>query len=418
MKMLKIFASLIILLAACSHPMDEHAEDIIDVSIPTSQTKVHLEGLKSCWNKGDELTVFYKTDIAEKWIFKGETGDVSGQIGHDAVSRVEQSNNIFVVYPYDSGAMLEDNVIHTSIPSEQTYYKDSYGTALLATCSNFDILTLRYCTAIVELKYSGPAEISKIELRGNDSEKLSGACSISFTGENPKLTCNGTSSVTLNCDVSVQDSKTVSFYFSIAPGTFSKGLTFTLYFKNGETHKVTSSEEISIKAGHIHTIKASSPVLPFNQKVMHLLFSDGQTAQHPFTEKITFTRDKRLNYKYLLDGKEYDFYLYSQKNEKYEFRNTNRGGLYIGGTEGDYLEFPALPDYTLTSIGISVNKESYFHIVPVGSPNDTITGGTCSSINDGDFRILHLSGTEMSKAYTMMMDNNCVFRFITLYFRK
>ena len=193
-----------ILLVACSHPMDEHTEDVIDISIPENQTKVHLEGLKTCWNKGDELTVFYKTNIAEKWIFKGETGDVAGQIGHDAMSRDENRKDIFVIYPYDSEASLDGNVIQTSIPSEQTYCKGSYGTAMLAAWSDFDIMTLRYCTAIMELKYSGPAEISKIELRGNDSEMLSGPSSISFNGEKPRLTCNGVSSVTLNCNVSIR----------------------------------------------------------------------------------------------------------------------------------------------------------------------------------------------------------------------
>ena len=416
MKRLKIFA-LLMIAAACTKPAADISEEVISISVPQS-TKVHINDLKTCWDKGDAVTVFYKNENPEQWIFKGKTGDTTGPVSHTSISRNETRNDIFVLYPYDADAVLENRTISTEIPSAQDYRKDSYGTAVLASRSYSNFMTMKYCTAIVELRFTGEADISHICLAGRDKEKICGQSTISFEDEIPELTCAGDTLVTLSCNTAVEQSQTVSFYFSIAPGTFSKGLAFTIYLKNGEKHRVISSEEITVQAGHIHTIEASSPALPYNQKVMHLLFSDGQTAQHPFTENITFTRNKRLQYKYELDGKLYNFYLYCQKNDKYEFRNTNRGGLYIGGTEGDYIEFPALPDYTLQSIGISVNKESYFHITPVDSPDETIPGGTCTSIQDGDFRILHLSGTEVSKAYTMWMDNNCVFRFITLYFRK
>lgn len=427
MKIFRIFASFIILLAACSHPVDERVEDIIDVSIPASHTKVHLEGLKTCWNKGDELTVFYKTDIAEKWIFKGETGDVAGQIGHDAVSRVEQRNDIFVVYPYDSDATLEGNVIHTSIPSEQTFCKGSYGTAMLAAWTDFDILTLRYCTAIIELRYSGPAEVSKIELRGNDSEKLSGTSSISFNEEKPRLTCNGVSSVTLNCNVSVQDAATESFYFSIAPGVFSKGVTFIVHKKNGETQKIQVTEPVEIAPGHIYTVVGNSNEISYNQKVLHLLFSDGSKMNNPFTKAISFKCGKEIGPYYLkVDDEEYPFYMYCQvaiasgTTPMSNFRITNGGGLYIGGTAGDYIKFPAIPEYKLQEIAVSIHKgNSDFQIVPTASPEENVKGGKCIAAESGDFRLLSLSDTKENTSYSMKMMNNVgCFRFITLYYRK
>ena len=416
-----------ILLVACSHPMDEHTEDIIDISIPENQTKVHLEGLKTCWNKGDELTVFYKTNIAEKWIFKGETGDVAGQISHDAMSRDENRKDIFVIYPYDSEASLDGNVIQTSIPSEQTYCNGSYGTAMLAAWSDFDIMTLRYCTAIMELKYSGPAEISKIELRGNDSEMLSGPSSISFNGEKPRLTCNGVSSVTLNCNVSIQDAATESFYFSIAPGAFSKGVTFIVHKKNGETQKIEVTEQVKISAGHIYTVIGNSNEIPYSQKVLHLLFSDGSRLNQPFTKNISFKCGQEIGPYYLEVGdEEYPFYMLCQTaiasgtTSMSNFRLTNGGGLYIGGTAGDHIRFPAVPGYKLQEIAASIHKgNSDFHIVPSASPEESVGGGRCIGAESGDFRIVSLSDTKENTSYTMVMhDNVGCFRFITLYYRK
>ena len=124
----------------------------------------------------------------------------------------------------------------------------------------------------------------------------------------------------------------------------------------------------------------------------------------------------------MLDGIGYHFYLFCQNTTDNEYRQTNGGGLYIGGGEGDYIEFPAVQGYRLNSIGISVNKSSYFHIVQTPSEEDSqetiIEGGTCTSIYAGDFRILYLIGTVEGKSYRMMLDNNSCFRFITLYYCK
>ena len=415
-----IFTILLLVIAyGCDNMAEYSSEDIICVSVPQS-TKIHMEGLKTCWDKGDEVTVFYRSTTPEIWTFKGETGDVSGQISHESTSRQTSGQDIFVLYPADTNASLEGNVISTEIPSGQTFRKDSYGTALLAAHSDFDILTMKYCTAVMELKYDGPAEISHIVLSGCDGEKISGLSTISFNGSVPQLSCNGETSVTLDCDTVIGNNETVSFYFSIAPGKFSKGVQFMVYFKNGESRKVLASEEFTVNAGHIHTVELLSltPPAAMDQKVMHLLFSDGSSMQHPFTTQIKFTLDTRLKYEYMLDGATYPFYLYCQTNSSSQFRNTAKGGLYIGGTPGDYIEFPALPGYRLFSVGFSANKESLFHIVPTGDPDTTVEGGSSTDMLEGIFRLLSLTGTEVGKSYTMMLDNNAVFRFITLYYRK
>ena len=120
----------------------------------------------------------------------------------------------------------------------------------------------------------------------------------------------------------------------------------------------------------------------------------------------------------MMDGVQYPFNLYCQLNDSFQFRNTAKGGLYIGGTDGDYIEFPAVSGYRLQRVAISANKDSYFHIVPEDAPSVYVEGGTCAAMLDGSFRILDLSGTEVGKAYRMMLDNDCVFRYITLYYRR
>lgn len=418
---LTILLSIILAISlSCSKVVETPVEDIIDISVSGS-TKVHLNGLKTCWDKGDKLTVFYRSYDAEKWVFKGNTGDVSGQISHETVSRTETRNDIHVLYPYDPDASLEGDVLNTYIPTQQKYRSGTYGTALLAGKTDHFMLTLKYCTAIVELRYRGPAEISHIVLNGNDSEKLSGGCSISFDKDKPLLTCQGTLSVTLDCDISVVDDSTESFYFSIAPETFKKGLSFTIHFKQGGTQKVMVSEKVSVEAGHIYTVEAGTPEIHSEQKVIELLFSDGTQRHYPFTTDMTFNYGTEQGPFYFQYGDEkYPFYMLCQNDTgDKNFRVTNGGGLYIGGTDGDYIKFPAIKGYRLQNIGVSIHKSvSNFHIVPTATPGQTVTGGRCINPEAGDFRMLYLSDTKENTSYSMMLDNVCCFRCISLYYRK
>lgn len=415
-------SSILLFIAAvsCSKPVADATYDSLNVSVPTD-TKVHINGLKTYWDKGDALTVFYMSESAEKWIFCGRTGDTSGQISHEATSRTVTGSYIHAIYPYDSKATMENGVIHTEIPSEQQYRKDSYGTAILACRADFDILALKYCTAVVELKYYGPAEISHIELSGNKSEKICGASTISFEEQRPKLTCKGSSSVVLNCNVSVPDTQTESFYFSIAPGTFSSGISFTIYFKQGGSQKVTISEKVSLDAGHIYTVTGSSPNMPYDQKIINLLFSDGTQRYQPFTTEMTFKYGTEQGpFYYQIGEDKYPFYTLCQNDTgDKNFRITNGGGLYIGGTDGDYIKFPAIKGYRLQDIAVSIHKSaSDFHIVPTDDPDQAVTGGRCTAAESGDFRMLYLSDTKENTSYSMMLDKVCCFRFISLYYRK
>lgn len=416
-----ILASLLSLAVACTKPYAEITEDTLDVSVPSS-TKVHLDGLNTCWDKGDELTVFYKSDIAEKWTFKGNTGDISGTFAHESIVREENSQLIHAVYPYDAGATLENGTIQTSIPAEQVYRKNSFGTALLAGYTDMGPLMLNYCSAIVELKYRGPAEISHIILNGNDSEKIAGKCSVTFDGENTDVSCDGTSAVTLTCNTSLKDSSAESFYFSIAPGTFRKGLTFTVYFKGSGSQKVQVTEDISVSSGHIYTVEAGASAMPYEQKIINLLFSDGTTRNSPFTEEISFKYGKEIGpYYYKVGDEKYPFYMLCQNdNGDKNFRITNGGGLYIGGTPGDYIKFPAIKGYRLQDIAVSIHKSaSDFYIAQTSTPEQPLTGGRCTGAESGDFRMLYLSDTKENTSYSMiMMDKVCCFRFITLYYRK
>lgn len=419
MKILKYALILTVLVSACTKSISEKAEDTIRVSAPES-TKVHMNGLNTCWDKDDAVTVFYKTDIAERWTFKGNTGDRTGVIGHESISRKETGGYIYVMYPHDGDARLEGGVIGTTIPLEQQYRVDSYGTALMAARSDIDLVTLRYCTAMIELEYRGPAEISHIVLSGNCEESICGESSIAFDGDMPVLACTGGSSVRLNCNADLEEAETESFYFSIAPGTFEKGLTFMVHFKDGSEQKVLVSEKVTVKAGHIYTVEAGSPELPYDYMVFHLLFSDGTTRHNPFTTEMTFTGGREVGpFYYELNGSNYPFYMFHKvRNETTNFRITNGGGLYIGGNEGDYITFPAIEGYRLANIGVSVNKNSDFHVVRTDTPEITVDGGICSDTQGGDFRMLYLTGTVEEVSYRMMLDNNSCFRSINLYYRK
>ena len=415
------------LVSACTKSVADKAEMTLEVSVP-SDTRVYLDGVRTRWEAGDAVTVFYKTSVPESWTFRGKTGDVSGQIGRSGeVSGKETRSDIFVLYPQDTDAALEGNTIYTEIPTVQQYRKDSYGTALMASRSTFDILHLSYCTAMAELQYSGPAEISKVVLQGKGGEKIAGDCSICLDSGAPVLSGSAGETVTLDCDVDIAEGESLSFYFSIAPCTFEDGLLFTVHFKDGSTHDVKVTEKVSIDAGHIYKVKAESPELTDDELVMDLLFSDGTKKNEPFTKTISFKTGSEIGpYYYKTENGEYPFYMFCKESieaNQGNFRITNGGGLYIGGTNGDYIAFPAVSGYRLQKVSVYLNKGSDFHISRADAawddPEGAVKGGGCTGTSGGDFRMLYLSGTEAGVSYRMYIDDHTASIFsISLHYCK
>lgn len=97
---------------------------------------------------------------------------------------------------------------------------------------------------------SGSNVVKKAVFRGNNGELLAGTIIIDAASNDPSAsvqTEGAAPEVTLTGDFTSGS----TYYFVVAPGTLSNGLTLTLYDENGNGYMRSGSKETNLTAGHI-----------------------------------------------------------------------------------------------------------------------------------------------------------------------
>ncbi len=259
-------------------PREELPETIF-VGFEGDDTRIQLsEGLKSVWNKGDLVSVFYKSDSNDCWEFIGETGDRNGelrQVGIGSVSRT--ADNVVVVYPYDERYVisLAANTVELSIPAVQSYTANSFGvgSSPMIASSDFNKFKLKNVCGWFKLSLTGSGErVTAVSLRGNNGEQVAGrllvnaddaSCVLAITtpdveeGEIGGALIGEEYVSTLvrleSLDGVVLSEEPTAFYIAVAPQRFDSGITVCVECADG-SRMVQKSENIEIKVER-NTIK-------------------------------------------------------------------------------------------------------------------------------------------------------------------
>lgn len=395
----------IVLMAACTKNGTSPScpKDRLEVCI--EQTKVALDGWKTVWNAGDDLSVFYGGADNELWRYAGEDGARSGEIvSAEAGEREPGKGRIFAVYPYDSGAVCNDGVITTLLPTEQPYRKGSFGRSIVvaSTGGKDEVLNFSYATAMLRLHLEGSSgEIVKVILEGLDGERIAGACSIDLNGKTPSAAGGDSGRITLAGPVAAEGSE--DFIFSIVPTSFRKGCRFTVVFSDGSAKDVLFGEPFTAAAGEIITVGSDGREQP-EILTLSLLFSDGKKMNWPFCGTYgegdcKLVAGKAIGPLYLEAYPDrYPFYLYQATENNGPLCVTPDGGLRIGGRTGDWFKFPAIEGYRLSSISCVVSYQIKFKVTDEFGSNVPD-----SEIKlEEDFGFIPLEGTKANRAYRIV----------------
>lgn len=217
------------------------------------------------WTADDRISIFAGNTYNQQYRFDGETGQrgntftAVGTAGTGAALRANYS-----VYPYaEDNTISADGVFSVALPDIQAYAEKSFGlnaNTMVAVTEEVDDKHLSFKNACGYLKLSlyGEETITKITLKGNGGEKISGAARIaaSYNG-NPIVTMgdDATGSITIDCGEGValgltKDDATV-FYFVLPPVEFSKGITITATAADGRVFERTTSNSIAVERNKI-----------------------------------------------------------------------------------------------------------------------------------------------------------------------
>ena len=250
-------AALALLLAACGN------EEILENNESGSTGKVHMtftagmpqtrtslgeDGLAVNWTQGDLVAIYDGTET----ICKFEATEVSGSTATlEGEAKVTDTYTAFYPYTDDGTLTLDNTAITFTLPATQTAVAGGFANGLnpswaQATGGSKNLTFQNLCALA---KFTVDAEgVTEVTLTANqESDALAGG--LTYTIADGTLTATGSASrsVTLTGTFT----KGEEYYFVVAPGTLTGGITLNYMGEGGKTYVKTTQKEVTFTAGKI-----------------------------------------------------------------------------------------------------------------------------------------------------------------------
>ena len=219
------------------------------------------ENSKVLWNADDRISVFNKSTYNFQFMFTGEDGDTSG--GFDEIEVEGEVSgtplaNIYAVYPYSPETTIDPNekALNLVLPSQQRYKANSFGVGantMVAVTNNYFLAFKNVCGYLTFRFYGEDVSVTRIQLRGNNGEKIAGSARVTAGLDAvPTVTMgdSATDAITLVCDPPVQLGSSAvdytEFWFAVPPTVFTNGFTVTVKDDKGGTYKKSTSKSFTV----------------------------------------------------------------------------------------------------------------------------------------------------------------------------
>ena len=266
-------------LAACNEaasPVPSQDTDVVTAVIEKEAiTKTYMDAQNNIrWSEGDQIIGFMKTSLGLKYrILSSSVGKTSASFENVSESDgnvnagIEWNHNVFF-YPHSETIEAAKSGDHYALdivlPSEQTYVPESFGNgsmAMVAVSENKNI-TFRNVLGGMKLQLKGTQKITSINLQGKNSEKLSGAATVTAYTDETKpaiaMASGASTSVSLSCGEGVQlsESQATEFIIALPPVAFSGGFKVTVTDSDGKTYTVETDKANTVLRSSLLTMPA------------------------------------------------------------------------------------------------------------------------------------------------------------------
>ncbi|MBR6305979.1 MAG: hypothetical protein IKR38_04265 [Bacteroidales bacterium] len=230
-KAVKMYLLSLLALASCAKEAPESAYKMIDVTF-----SVFTDGVKSSL---DDHAVVWTNDVDQVAIYDDIQGFLNTPFtvsGNSVSASVTQgAANFYSIYPYNASSSISGSVISSTLPAVQEATDGSFDPAanLSIAYTTVSDMSLYYKNVGALVQFTlNEDDVKSITLMGNNNEKIAGKVSIDYNGGSPLATASEISVTMNHADGSVI-SKGGTYYFVVAPVTFSRGITFVLTKTDG-----------------------------------------------------------------------------------------------------------------------------------------------------------------------------------------
>ena len=287
-KLFILFTALFAFAACTQNEVEEFSANRADVpetltvGFEGGDTRIELnETLKTVWTEGDEVSVFYRSDINQRWQYQGETGERVGDLRCvDAGSGTPtKTTKVVIAYPYSDSYYLNTETcdIQAMLPAVQSYKAGSYGEGgnLMVSSNYYNQFSLKSVVGWLRVELTGNGQmVESIMLRGNAGEQVAGELYIDTAtaeatlasergeageGAGGSLIFDDTmfTEVTLDCGEGVElGSEATPFYIALPPQTFAEGMTIEVNCAGYKPMTLSTESSITIERNHIVPMEA------------------------------------------------------------------------------------------------------------------------------------------------------------------
>lgn len=255
-------AALALLLAACGN------EEILENNESGSTGKVHMtftagmpqtrtslgeDGHAVNWTQGDLVAIYDGTET----ICKFEATEVEGSTA-TLEGEAAETDTYTAFYPYtDDGTLTLDNTAITfTLPATQTATAGGFAEGLnpswAQATDGSKKLTFRNLCALA--KFTVEAEgVTEVTLTANNTgDALAGGLTYTIADRTLAANDGASRSVTLTGTFT----KGEEYYFVVAPGTLTGGITLNYMGEGGKTYVKTTTKQVTFTAGRITNLGA------------------------------------------------------------------------------------------------------------------------------------------------------------------
>ena len=285
MKHFRIISLLLLIWAVVTGCVDAKLQDeqpAVNLSAPeqiyaSSESSVSRTSVQDdkyvAWSEGDGIAYFPRVNSNVHYQLHSTTPTDEG---YSLFKRVSESvaqgaalNHIYAVYPYAADvAVSSEGNISLQLPEVQYYAENSFGVgaAPMVAVSNgteSDPLHFKQCVGFLKLQmYGKNFVVKRIEIRGNNGEKLAGAATIvAEYGVAPKITLlnSAAEKVVLDCGDGVRlgedESKATAFWIALPEVEFSKGFEIAIHSANNISYIKSTTKSYTIERNTIQPMR-------------------------------------------------------------------------------------------------------------------------------------------------------------------
>lgn len=197
------------------------------------------DGNKIKWDGTEHISVWNGTQTADY-----STDDTGASADFTTTDDFAAAGSYAALYPFDGSAAFSAGSVTTTLPAAQTATAAGFDPAAHIAVASSASTSLSFHNAVAYLKFTVPAgmdDLTSVSFKGNNSEKVAGACSVNTSTY--ALTATGSETATLSGTFTEGS----TYYLAVAPQAYSAGYTVTITRTGGTYEMVSKATSITFE---------------------------------------------------------------------------------------------------------------------------------------------------------------------------